>query len=314
MQNMDTLSELKERLILLIGSLLIRCINEARRIPYILEREEVVDILIRNPLLFEKLVLQEQTSDAEFSRDQLTAQIDAIRELGQFESLDALNVSFSPDGGAPPLLDPVLNQVTELSRTFVVYTSNALTIFEKEFELFMDRFRDSLQAAGIKMTILELAPKDMESLEDKAGGYLDQGQFLQAFLFDRLLTSPVITKQLVVLPKSDYSFSRNLIQRGLKNEAMRQPLVRFILRASYISQGGWHDLFSTLLTGVCEEPGQNGLSLLTALIAQDAVFSCNLLCRTFPELAQCNDRERSAAIEDRLNLLFANGDAEQLSG
>ena len=313
---MDTLTELKERLVLLIGGLLIRCINEARTIPYILDREEVVDILIKNPLLFEKLVLQEQTSAAEFSRDQLTAQMDAFRELGQFESLDALNASLSPAGGGapPPPLDPVLNQVTELSRTFVVYTSNALTIFEKEFELFMDRFRDSLQAAGIRMAVLELASKDMESLEDKAGSYLDQGQFLQAFLFDRLLTSPVITKQLVALPKSDYSFSRNLIRRGLKNEVLRQPLVKFILRASYISQGGWHDLFSSLLTGVCEEPGQDGLSLLTMLIAQDAVFSCNFLCRTFQELAQCDQRERSAAIEERLNLLFANGDAKQLSG
>jgi hypothetical protein len=311
---MDTLSELKGRLVLLIGSLLIRCINEARRIPYILEREEVLDILIKNPLLFEKLVQQEQTSDAEFSRDQLTAQIDALRELGQFDSLDAPYASLSPDSGAPPLLDPVLNQVTELSRTFVVYTSNALTIFEKEFELFMDRFRDSLQAAGIKMTLVGLAPQDMESLEDKAGSYVDQGQFLQAFLFDRLLTSPVITRQLVALPKSDYSFSRNLIRRGLKNEATRQPLMRFILRASYISQGGWHDLFSTLLTGVCEEPGQDGLSLLTTLIAQDAVFSCNFLCLTFPELSRCGERERSAAIEERLNFLFETGDTEQLSG
>jgi len=311
-QSMDALPELKERLVLLIGSLLVRCLNEARRIPYILDREEVVDILIKNPSLFETLVLQEQISDAEFARDRLTAQIDALRELGQFESLDALSVSFSSDGGDSPLLDPVLSQITELSRNFVVYTSNALTIFEKKFELFMDRFRDSLEAAGIKMTVLELTPKDMGSLEERAGSYLDQGQFLQAFLFGRLLVSPVITRQLVTLPKSDYSFSRNLIRRGLINEGIRQPLVKFILRTSYVSQGGWHDLFSTLLNSVCEEPGPGGLSLLTTLIAQDPVFSCNLLCRTFPELARCNTRERSAAIEERLNLLCANPEAERV--
>jgi hypothetical protein len=297
---MDTLPELKRKILLLIGNLLTRCIDEARRIPYILEREEVVDMLIQNPSLFEKLVLQEHLSDAEFARDQLTAQIDAVKELSQFESMEALNASLTSGGSTPPMIEPILNQVSELSRTFVVYTSNALTIFEKEFELFMDRFRNSLQAAGIKMKVLEITPEDMRSLEEKADSYLDNGQFLQAFLFDRLLVSPVITKQLVAMPKSDYALSRNLIQRGLRSETKRQPMMKFIIRASYISQGGWQDLFSTLVVAVCEEPGIEALSLLTSLIAQDAVFSCNLLCRPFGELAQCSEWERNAAIEERL--------------
>jgi hypothetical protein len=297
---MQVSPEIRQRFVLVLGNLICRCIEEARKIPYILDQEQVVEILVRNPSFYEKLVHDEQRDRTEFASDRLTARIDALTELGQFEALDAFAVSFSGSGGPDVDLDPVLEQVNHLTRTFAVYIGNMITIFEKEFQVFMERFHQSLQQAGIDLRALDLTPEDMVELEKKAEAYLTAGLFLQAFSFDRMLNSEVITNELIGLPSSGYSFNQHLIRRGLKDAGLRAALVKFILRASYVSQGSWQDLFVSLVTLVDQEPELCGTEMLVERIEQDGVFCCNLLCESFSDLLKWTSGERRATIERRL--------------
>jgi hypothetical protein len=292
--------EIRQKFVLVLGNLICRCIEEARMIPYILGQEQVIEILVRNPAVYEKLVRDEQRDRTEFASDRLTARIDAVAELGQFEALDAFAVSFAGAGGSDVDLDPVLERVNHLTRTFAVYIGNMITIFEKEFQVFMEKFHQSLQQAGIVLRVLDLTPEDMVELERKAEAYLTAGLFLQAFSFDRMLNSQVITNELIRLPSAGYSFSRHLIRCGLKDAGLRSALVKFILRASYVSQGGWQDLFVSFATLVSQEPELCGRELLVERIEQDGVFCCNLLRESFSDLRKWTPGERRATIERRL--------------
>lgn len=296
---MQATHEIRQKLVLVIGSLICRCIEEARKIPYILDQEQVVEILVRDPIFFSKLVREEHSDNTEFSTDRLTAKIDATIELGQFEALDAIDVSFSAGSDTDAAIDQIREQINRLTRTFVVYTGNMVTIFEKEFQLFMEKFRQSLQKAGMVPRASSFDRHDMQGLEQRAEQYLLAGQFLQAFSCDRLLNSQVITKELVNLPPG-YLLSRSLVQKALKNPALFSDLVKFILRACYISQGSWQDLFATLVYIVAQEPERVGRSVLIDRIEQDGIFCCNLLCESFSNLKKRSVAERRAAIEARL--------------
>jgi len=294
---MQAAQEIRRKLILVIGNLICRCIEEARKIPYILDQEQVVNILVGNPSFFEKLVREEQRDRTAFSSASLTAKLDAISELGQFEALDAFEVSFS--GPSSPSVDPdaILDQLNRLTRTFVVYHGNMVTIFEKEFQEFMEKFRSSLQQSGMSLRTTELTPSDMVGLEKRAEDYLTTGQFLQAFSFDRLLNSQVITKGLVSLPAAGYSLSRNLMETAVEDVVLFTKLVKFVLRVCYVSQGTWQDLFATLLDLVDQEPARHRRSLLIDRIEQDGIFCCNLLCESYAVLREWPAGERRTAIE-----------------
>src|SRR5512136_2713978 len=86
--------EIRKKLATVIGNLICRCIREARMIPTVLHREEVISILVEDPALFEKLVRDEQDDNAEFSREDLTVKRDAVAELGKLDSLEAFAKSF----------------------------------------------------------------------------------------------------------------------------------------------------------------------------------------------------------------------------
>ncbi len=297
---MQAAQEIRQKLILVIGNLLCRCIEDARKIPYVLDREQVLDILVRNPLFFARLVREEKRDSTEFSSDSLTAKLDAMAELGQFEALDAYDISLAASFDPDVDLNVILDQVNRLTRTFVVYLSNTTTIFEKEFQQFMEKFHQSLNQAGLAPRITELTVSDMAGLEDKAGGYLAAGMFLQAFLFDRLLNADVITKELVRLPSSGYSFSRSLLLRASKDAGTFAALVKFLLRACYVSQGTWEDLLSTLMDLVAQDSGPDRRSMLIDGIEQDGIFCCNLLREPLATLRSWPPGERRAAIEKGL--------------
>jgi hypothetical protein len=297
---MEVSPEVRQRFVLVLGNLICRSIEEARKIPFILGQEQVIEILVRYPAMYAELVHEEQRARTEFGSDSLTARLDALTELGQFESLEAFAVSF-PDSGEPHVdLDPVLQKVNHLTRTFAVYIGNMITIFEKEFQVFMEKFRQSLHQARIALGAVDLTLEDMAELEKKADEYLTAGLFLQAFAFDRMLNSQVITNELIRLPSSGYSFSRHLIRRGLQNADLRSALVKFLLRTSYVSQGSWHDLVVTLVTLVDQEPGLYSREVLVEQIEQDGVFCCNLLCESFSDLCKWTSGERRATIDRRL--------------
>ncbi len=249
-----------------------------------------------------------------FPANDLTAKLDALTELGQFEAIDGFDISFSRPVASDADLEPVLDLVNRLTRTFVVYIGNMVTIFEKEFQLLMERFRQSLQQGEIHLDAVELTPSDMAELEKEAAVYLDAGQFLQALSFDRLLRSEVITKELVILPSADYSFNKNLLKRGQKDADRFASLVKFILRACYISQGAWQDNFVTLVDLLYADEDVGRRSQLIDTIDQDGVFCCNLLRESFANLKKWSPTQRRAAIEKKLETCRAGPGSSRLPG
>jgi len=292
--------EIREKLVLVIGKLITRCIEAARGVPYVIPKDRVIEMVIQNPELFEQLVLEEHLAQTELSSSELTSKMDAIAEIGQFKSLDQFDISFSGPAESEADLEPAAESVNRLTRTFIVYVNNAVTIFEKEFELFMEKFRKSLRGAGMSVQTIDLSSEDLAGLERQAEPYAMAGEYVQAFSFDRLLNSRVMTKEFVQLPSSDYSLARFLIRRVRAEEVSFPELVKFILRACYVSQGGWEDLFAVLVNLVGQEPGLYERSLLIDLIDRDAFFACNLLCDSYSNIRSWTPAQRKAAIEQAL--------------
>ncbi len=283
-----------------IGNMICRCIEDARRIPYILTQEQVIEILVENPMHFAELVRDEHYDGTMFSDERLTAKLDATAELGQLEALDGFDLSFAGRIAEGADLDAVLNLVNQLTRTFTVYTGNAITIFEKEFQLFMEKLRQSLLQSGMVLKTTDLTDEDIAGLESKAGTYLHAGQFLQAFLFDHMLHAQVITRELVILPPSARTFTLQFMRSALRDTSLRPSLLRFILRVCYVSQGAWTELFDKLVQLADAEPDLCPKIMLVDKIEQDGIFCCNLLCESFETLIQWSPAERRTAIENRI--------------
>jgi hypothetical protein len=300
MQFMEASEEIKSKLVLVLGRLITRCIEEARNVPYILDQEEVVDILVRNPALFERLVRDEQAQCTEYSKEKLTATLDAVNELGHFEGLDSFDMTFSSPCESEAELKPILDQINQLTRTFMVYIGNAATIFEKECARFYEKFQQSVQDTGAGFKPVQLTTADMPSLEHIAVSYAASGQYLQAVLFGRLLNLEIVSGRLVQLPER-YSFDESIILQIAREESRTSSLVRFVLRACYISQGGWEDLFSVLVRTARRTPEVLNRALLIEAIGQDAIFACNFLCASFADLKSQPAEIRAAAIETRLD-------------
>jgi hypothetical protein len=295
---MQASDEIKKKLALLIGSVICRCIREARMIPHVLNREEVISILVGDPLLYEKLVQDEHRDNSELSKEDLTVKIDVAKELEKLDALEGFE-KFCWDGPEVDLT-PILDLTNQLTRTFAVYLGNAATLFDRAFEDFMNKFRQSLQRAGMTIKTVDFTLSDVAVLETNAVSFLSAGEFLQAFTFDRLLSSQIMMKQVVNLPTSGFSLREDLIRYALNDPNLASALVKFAIRVSYISQGAWEDLFATVLRQVQEEPGQCSPARLVELIEQDVVFSCNLLCRSYTEIREWTAAQRKSAFESGL--------------
>jgi hypothetical protein len=295
---MQASGEIRQKMAILIGDLISRCIQDARMIPYILNQEEVVNILVDDPARFEALVQQEHSDRREYSKKDLTLKLDALEELGNFEALDAIEIPSWT--GSEADLDPILELINQLTRTFAVYVSNASTLFDKGLQEFMNKFRQSMRQAGMDIKAIDFDTADISLLRDRGGVYLAKGEFLKGFLFDRLLASQVMIKQVINLPATEFSLREDLIRRALQDVKLSIPLIKFILRVSYISHGAWGDLFSILATLASKEPDLCMPSQLIDFIERDVVFSCNLLCKSYAELSQLPVALRRSAIESRI--------------
>lgn len=296
---MQASAEIRRKLAMLIGSLICRCISEARMIPHVLHREEVIKILMEDPALFEKLVGDEHSGNAEVSKEDLTIRVDVARELGQLEKLEA----FEQSGWEGPEVDltPVLDSINQLTRVFAVYLGNAATLFDKTFDDFMDKFRNSLQRAGMTLKRVDFTVADAEVLQSEAMSYLEAGDFFQAFTFERLLTSQIMMKQVVNLPAEGFSLRDNLIGRALGDPGLYPQLVKFLLRISYISQGAWDDLLAVLVRKVYQDDGSLcSPARLLDFVEQDVVFCCNLLCASYAEIREWPSSRRRSALESSL--------------
>jgi hypothetical protein len=290
--------EIRKKLALLLGSLICRCIREARLIPHVLSREEVINILLGDPVLYEKLVRDEHAENAELSKDDLTIKVDVAKELEKLDALDSFEGSFWD--GPEVDLTPILESTNQLTRTFAVYLGNAATLFDRAFDDFMNKFRDSLQRAGMTLKTVDFTVNDVAVLETNAVSFLSNGEFLQAFTFDRLLSSQIMMKQVVNLPAAGFSLREDLIRYALNDPNLVSSLIKFVLRISYISQGAWDDLFPIVVRQVHQEPGLCSPAGLVELIEQDIVFSCNLLCRSYGEIREWTTAQRRSAYENGL--------------
>jgi hypothetical protein len=292
---MQAADEIRKKLATLIGQIIFRCIGDARMIPTVLNRDEVVNLLIDDPAMFQKLVQDEHASKSELSKEDLTINIDAVAELGKLDKLKALEESFWD--GPEVDLTPIMDLTNQLTRTFAVFVGNAATLFDKAFEEFMDKFRQSLQKAGMSLKTFDFTLDDVVILEENAKSQLISGDFLQAFTFERLLRSQIMMKQLVNLPATGYSLRENLIRSSLDNPQLFAELTRFVIRVSYISQGSWDDLFAGLARIVYRMPDESRQEQLIHFIEQDVFFSCNLLCSSYVEIRQLTAAQRRLAIE-----------------
>jgi hypothetical protein len=299
---MQTSAEIRRKLATLIGNLICRCIGDARMIPYVLNREEVINMLMDDPARFEKLVRDEQADKSEYSKSGLTVKLDAAAELGKLDAVEAFERSFW-DG--PEIdLNPILDLVHQLTQTFAVYAGNAATLFDKAFEDFMEKFRRALQKAGMTIRTIDFTADDSALLESRAMAFISKGEFLQAFTYERLLTSQTMIKQVVNLPPERFSLREDLIRHALNDHNLYVPLVKFVIRVSYISHGEWDDLFAAVAHQARKEPALCSSATLIDLIEQDVLFSCNLLCGSYAEIREWHPDQRRLAIEDRLlNLL-----------
>ncbi len=290
-----TSPEIRRKLALVIANLIRRCIHEARLIPHVLTQEELVNILVADPAMFEKLVTEEFAVADKYSKEDLTIKLDAFSELGRLDSLASFD---SPFWGEVEIdISPILDLVNRLTRTFAVYLGNASTIFDKLFEEFMSKFRRFLQRAGLALKAIDFTSEDVMILKESAAAYLARSEFLQAFTFDRLLDSQVMIEQLVRLPAGGYRLRQELIEQGLSDANLAPALARFILRISYVSQGAWDDLFTQLVRIVHRQPWLLAPQQLIDLIEQDVVFLCNLLRVSYADLRRWSPAQRRSAIE-----------------
>jgi hypothetical protein len=292
---MQASAEIRKKLAMLIGSLISRCIQEARMIPHVLNREEVIDLLVADPALYEKLVLDEHMGNTELSKEDLTVRVDVAKELERLDKIEAFDMSFWE--GPQVDLSPLMDLTNQLTRTFAVYLGNAATLFDREFEDFMNKFRHSLQRAGMTLKTVDFTLDDVAVLETNAVSHISAGEFLQAFTFDRLLSSQIMMKQVVNLPSEGFILRENLIRHGLKDPELAPALTKFVMRMSYISQGAWEDLLAILVKMIHDEPQLYGSARLLELVEQDVVFSCNLLCRSYAEIREWPASERRLALE-----------------
>ncbi len=302
---METSAEIRKKLATLIGHLICRCIREARMIPYVLNRDEVINILMDDPARFEKLVLDEHAAEAELSKTDLTVHMDAVAELGKLDAIEAFDQSFWD--GPEVDLNPILDLTNQLTRTFSVYLGNAATLFDKAFEEFMGRFRESLERSGLVVKAIDFAPEDVALLESRAMSFLAEGEYLQAFTYDRLLTSQIMIRQLVNMPSTGFTVREDLIWRALNNPSQFPALAKFTLRVSYISHGAWDDLFPILLKQIYRDPAPGQVAQLVEIIERDMVFMCNLLCRSYEEIRELSPDQRRQAIEEGLRNSLEKG-------
>jgi hypothetical protein len=292
---MQVAPEIRKKLAVLIGDLICRCIREARMVPYVLNRDEVINLLFDDPAQFEKLVHEEHAGNSEQSKEDLTLNLDAAQELGKLDQIKLFENSFWE--GPEIDLEPILDLTNQLTRTFAVYLGNAATLFDKAFEEFMDKFRSSLERAGMTLTSFDFEEDDTSLLESSAIAYLEAGEFLQAFTYDRLLTSQIMIKQVVNLPSKGFSLRKDLFRQAIVNTNLFSALIKFVTRVSYISHGAWEDLFAVLVKQVYEEPELYSPAKLIDAIEQDVIFSCNLLCNSYQEIRLLPTAQRRKAIE-----------------
>jgi hypothetical protein len=182
----------------------------------------------------------------------------------------------------------------------MAYISNIITTFEKSYEQFLDRYRQSMQGMSQKVDVVQITWDDLGGVRQAAESMLAGGEFIQSFSLGRLLDPEVIASDLIHFPSADDSLARLLLVNAPQDVDKFRRLAKFILRASYISHNHWQDIFQVLAELAEQDPQRYHREDLISLIEQDSVFCCNLLHMTYESLFSWTPEDRRLAIEQAL--------------
>ncbi len=290
------------KLVQVVLNLARRSIDEARKVPYVVEQDNVVDILLNHPDLYQQLVSDGQLEGEGLPQGRVLVKVDILAEIEEFTPLDRLLLdNWSSDNVD---LESVTAQVNSMTKLFLAYHSNMVATFEREYDQFLERYWKTLEGAEERFSPLPLYPSDLEEVRRTAEGFLAEKRYIEAFSLGKLFHPEIVRDFLFQFPGPDYSLTQELIQSSPKNGPAYSNLVRFILRACYLSHNLWSDLFSTLLKLADSEPGLYHRPHVVELIEQDLVFCCNLLHTTYDQLHALPADERRAAIETSLRAVW----------
>lgn len=274
----------KEKLIRILVSLISRSIEEARKVPYLMEQDNLVDILISNPKLYQQMVLEGQIDPQGLSDGKVVVKLDILNEMAEFEGLNNYDMTFVGMVETSSEHSPIFHQIGLLSKMFMAYLSNLITIFEKSYEDFLERYRQTMREVSDSLPQVEVSWDDLEGVRRASKEMLVQGKFIQAFSIGRLLEPEVVGKDLILMTSVENSFNAHLLQILPSDLDLFDRLSRFILRASYISHNYWSDLFDTLVVRVCQDSRSLLRESLIQHIENDSVFCCNLLHETYENI------------------------------
>ncbi len=296
----DESNRIKRTLVAVIISLTRKSIEEAAVVPYVMEQDKLVDLFLQNPASYRNFLANGGLGGQSNSEGRMIVKENILAELGEFKSMDQFDLSFDRMMDQEEARIPVFNQVTMLTRMFSAYVSNVVTVFEEEYNNFLRRYRQAIQAAGQELRAIELGNDDLADLERAAKTRFVQGEFLGAFAYDRIFNPEVLKDDVLLFPQTSYSLGRRLIETAPKDAAFFTELIKFLLRASYISHNLWFDLLAHLIQLAESDPHKFRRTLLVHWIEQDSVFCCNLLQETYDALRWWTSNQRKNAIERTL--------------
>lgn len=290
----------KEKIIRILVNLISRSIEEARKVPYLMEQDNLVDILISNPRLYQQMVLEGQIDPKGMSDGKVVVKLDILDEMAEFEGLSNYDMTFVGMVEVSSENSPVFHQIGLLSKMFMAYLSNLITIFEKSYEEFLERYRQTVREVSSSLSQVEVSWDDLEGVRRASKEMLVQGKFIQAFSIGRLLEPEVVGKDLILLTSSGNSFNAHLLQSLPWDLDLFDRLSRFVLRASYISHNHWGDLFDALVLRVLQDSRSSLRESLIQHIERDSVFCCNLLHETYENILAWRPGEIRKTIENVL--------------
>jgi len=297
---MSEQDRIKEKLILVLINLISRAIEDARKVPYVMEQDNLVDILINNPDIYQQMVLEGQIEGDGMPTGKVVVKLDILSQMQEFELLDQYDMTLASMAGHQESSSPVFNQINLLSKMFMAYISNMITTFEKSYEDFLERYRRTMRDAGQPVELVEISWEDLKNVRKSAEGMLACGHFIEAFSFGRLFDPEVVASDLFHFPAADDSLAQMLLLKPPSDIDQYRRLVKFILRVCYISHNHWQDIFFTLADLAEREPERYRRPLLVEMIDQDSVFCCNLLHQTTESLLGWTPAQRQEAIEKAL--------------
>ena len=291
----------KDKLVRVVLNLARRSIDEARKVPYVVEQDNVVDLFINHPDLYQRLVAEGQLEGDGVPLGKMLVKLDILAEIEEFRSLDRYLVGINGSNHLESDLESLSSQVNSLTKLFLAFHGNMVAIFEREYDHFLERVQKSLDENDGKLQPLMLDQSDFEEVRRTAETYLVEQRFIEAFSLGKLFHPEIIKNLLFRFPQPEHSLIEDLIRESTRDEPTYYSLVKFILRASYLSHNLWSDLFSALLKLVDQDPGMYRRPMVLDILEQDLVFCCNLLHSSYDQLRTLSPEQRRTAVEASLH-------------